>query len=107
MEHTLQLHLLQAGVLWHLLLFFFNYDYTLEEGGVEKSEESNQQEVWNRLANLSLTACSRLGGYLSGSDSTPENDVIQLSLRAMLTPYITHQLGKNHPTEVSNRELQT
>ena len=28
---------LQAGVLWHLLLFFFNYDYTLDEGGVEKS----------------------------------------------------------------------
>ena len=34
---------LQAGVLWHLLLFLFNYDYTLDESGVEKSAETNQQ----------------------------------------------------------------
>lgn len=33
----------QAGVLWHLLSFVFNYDYTLEEGGVESSAETNQQ----------------------------------------------------------------
>ena len=33
----------QAGVLWHLLLFLFNYDYTLDESGVEKSAETNQQ----------------------------------------------------------------
>ena len=30
-------------MLWHLLLFMFNYDYTLEEGGVESSAETNQQ----------------------------------------------------------------
>jgi hypothetical protein len=35
--------MLQAGVLWHLLLFMFSYDFTLEEGGVERSEEANQQ----------------------------------------------------------------
>lgn len=35
--------LLQAGVLWHLLLFLFNYDFTLDESGVEKSAETNQQ----------------------------------------------------------------
>lgn len=42
-DQILQMNLLQAGVLWHLLLFLFAYDYTLDEGGVSKSEESNQQ----------------------------------------------------------------
>lgn len=42
-DHMLQMMLLQAGVLWHLLLFMFSYDFTLEEGGVERSEEANQQ----------------------------------------------------------------
>lgn len=47
----LQTNLLKSGVLWHLLLFLFNYDYTLEEGGVEKSESSNQQ------VNLTFSSC--------------------------------------------------
>lgn len=42
-DFWLQTNLFQCGVLWHLLLYLFNYDYTLEEGGVEKSGESNQQ----------------------------------------------------------------
>ena len=42
-DSILQLHMMQAGVLWHLLLFLFYYDFTLDEGGVEKSESSNQQ----------------------------------------------------------------
>ena len=32
-------------MLWHLVLFMFNYDYTLEEGGVESSSETNQQVI--------------------------------------------------------------
>ena len=42
-DFWLQTNLFQCGVLWHLLLFLFNYDYTLEEGGVEKSDQTNQQ----------------------------------------------------------------
>ena len=42
-DFWLQTHLHQSGVLWSLLLYLFNYDYTLEEGGVEKAEGSNQQ----------------------------------------------------------------
>lgn len=42
-DYFLQTHMFQAGVLYHLVLFLFNYDYTLEEGGVAKSDESNQQ----------------------------------------------------------------
>ena len=42
-DFWLQTHMHQCGVLWHLLLFLFNYDYTLEEGGVERSDKTNQQ----------------------------------------------------------------
>ena len=42
-DFWLQTHMHQCGVLWHLLLFLFNYDYTLEEGGVERSDQTNQQ----------------------------------------------------------------
>ena len=52
MDVALQSSLYQQGVMWHLLIYLFNYDFTLEEGGVRKSEESNQQEVANRLARL-------------------------------------------------------
>jgi hypothetical protein len=34
-EPFLQNHLLQSGVLWHLMLRLFNYDFTLEESTVE------------------------------------------------------------------------
>lgn len=42
-DSILQMQLLQSGSLWYLLLFMFDYDYTLEEGGVERSEEANEQ----------------------------------------------------------------
>ena len=42
-DMLLQTQLFKAGVLWHLLLFLFRYDFTLEEGEVERSADSNQQ----------------------------------------------------------------
>jgi len=62
-DQWLQTNLLHKGVLFHLMLFMFNYDYTLDEGGVETSDESNTQEVANNLARLSIRAVARLGGY--------------------------------------------
>lgn len=44
-DSILQMQLLKGGALWHLILFMFNYDFTLEEGGVERNEEANQQVV--------------------------------------------------------------
>ena len=38
------------GCLWHLLIFLFDYDYTLEEGGVEAEEEASKQ-----LVNMSIS----------------------------------------------------
>lgn len=109
-DFFLQTHLYHAGVLWHLLVNLFNYDYTLEESGIQKSQDTNQQEVANSLAKLSLVALSRLGGYgpapaaeegANGVEGTPpENPTVQKSLAAMLTPYISRKLGSNTPAEV-------
>lgn len=63
----LQNALHQAGVLVHLLFYMFNYDFTLEEGGVEKANESNQQEVANNLARVCVRACARLAGFNDGT----------------------------------------
>lgn len=116
-DFFLQTHLYHAGVLWHLLVHLFNYDYTLEESGVQASQETNQQEVANSLAKLSLVALSRLGGYAQTTNppegnnpvsetngvgsAPPENPTIRKSLAAMLTPYISRKLGAGPPAEVS------
>ncbi|XP_067003788.2 dnaJ homolog subfamily C member 13 [Anabrus simplex] len=99
-DSILQMKLMQAGALWHLLLFMFSYDFTLEEGGVERNEEENQQEVANKLAKLAVTACARLGGYLSGELETPSNAVTRSALERLLTPYLSRQLGLDKPAEI-------
>ncbi|XP_053322304.1 dnaJ homolog subfamily C member 13 [Spea bombifrons] len=99
-DYWLQTHLFQAGILWHLLVYPFNYDFTLEESGIQKNEDTNQQEVANTLAKLSLLALSRLGGYLSGDHETPENPAIRKSLAGMLTPYIARKLSVSSPPEI-------
>ncbi|XP_035285629.1 dnaJ homolog subfamily C member 13-like isoform X1 [Anguilla anguilla] len=103
-DSLLQLQMYQAGVLWHLLAYLFNYDYTLEESGIQKSQDTNQQEVCNSLAKLCLLSLSCLGGYGPGPEgeggAPPENFVIRKSLSAMLTPYISRKLGTGSPAEV-------
>lgn len=61
-DSILQMQLLQAGVLWHLLLFMLDYDYTLEEGGVERNEEANHQ-VWQKYT---VPALALTGGLIFG-----------------------------------------
>ncbi|ELU18389.1 hypothetical protein CAPTEDRAFT_227625 [Capitella teleta] len=99
-DFWLQTNLYQCGVLWHLLLFLFNYDYTLEEGGVEKSQDSNQQEVSNHLARLAVHACARLGGYLLDDLTTPDNPAVKKSLSVLLTPYMARKLSENKIPEL-------
>lgn len=51
-NYQLQCDLIRNGVLWSILLFMFDYDYTLEESGVEIDEKSNKQVCqlcWQRL----------------------------------------------------------
>ena len=63
----------QSGAVFHLGLFLFQYDYTLDESGVEASEETNQQEVINQLARYSIKALGRLGGLLCEFEYSGEN----------------------------------
>lgn len=42
-NYELQSSLVKCGVLWSLLLFMFEYDYTLDESGVVTDENTNQQ----------------------------------------------------------------
>ncbi len=101
-DEILQMHLLQAGALWHLLIFLFDYDYTLEEGGVEAEEESSKQLVANKLAKLAVLACARLAGLIDSQDlASPKNPVIKECLESLITPYIVQKMGENKPEEVS------
>lgn len=100
-DSILQMQLLKAGCLWQLLLFMFSYDFTLDEGGVERSEEANQQEISNRLAKAAVKACSRLGGYGEGDNLTPNNPVTRGILERVLTPYLANQLGDEKSEVVS------
>ena len=62
---------------------------------IPKPEESNQQSILNKLALASCEALACLAGFREG---TPENDGVQNSLRAMLTPYVCRLMrnGDNH-----------
>lgn len=62
-NENLQANLVTRGVLWSLLRFLFDYDYTLDESGVETSENTNQQKSANNLARLSILAIIALCGY--------------------------------------------
>ncbi|KAL8571849.1 DnaJ subfamily C member 13 [Nucella lapillus] len=101
-DFWLQTNLFESGVLWHLLPNLFQYDFTLEEGGVEKSEESNQQAVANQLAKQSIFACARLAGYhdQETEGAPPDNPSVKKSLMAMLTPYLARKLASPDPTEL-------
>jgi DnaJ family protein C protein 13 len=100
-DSILQLELIKSGALWHLLLFMFNYDFTLDEGGVERTEEANQQEVSNRLAKEAVKACAALGGYIHGEDAPPLNNLTRGILESLLTGFLANQLGDDKPEEVS------
>lgn len=121
MDFFLQTRVYEAGVLWPLLLSLFSYDFTLEESGVQASQETNQQHVANNLGKLSVMALGHLGGYRAeaevdgngakqnGGDTEPppENPAVRKSLAAMLTPYIAQKLGTSSPAEVRTKEIKT
>lgn len=68
----LQCNLICNGVLWSLLYFCFEYDYTLDESGVEVSDRTNQQQQANSLAKMSILACIALAGFGLQLRSTPD-----------------------------------
>lgn len=57
--------------------------------GVSNSDKTNKQAILNKLARIACEALSCLAGFRS---HTPENDGVQNSLRALLTPYVCRQM---------------
>ncbi|CAJ0944421.1 unnamed protein product, partial [Mesorhabditis belari] len=93
-DTLLQMQFFQNGILWQLIPHLFLYDYTLAEGGVQHSEDSNKQAQVNRLSIAALESIASLAGY---RESCPENEGVQRSVRALLTPYASRCMknGKN------------
>jgi DnaJ family protein C protein 13 len=92
-ETFLQNHLLQSGVLWHLMLRLFNYDFTLDESGVEADEATNKQLFFNNHAKMAVVCLAKLGGWTQGQGGTPKNPEIQGAVSAMITPFLADQLA--------------
>eukprot|EP01059_Diplonema_ambulator_P005325 TRINITY_DN15061_c0_g3_i1.p1 TRINITY_DN15061_c0_g3~~TRINITY_DN15061_c0_g3_i1.p1 ORF type:complete len:2419 (+),score=896.10 TRINITY_DN15061_c0_g3_i1:127-7383(+) len=86
---TLQDQLYQAGALWHLLLFVFGYDYTLDEGGVEKDAETNVQELKNIQSKAAIFTICRLCGFM---ETTKSHQAFTETLATLLTPYVVNKL---------------
>lgn len=76
----LQTNLVKNGVLWSLLLFLFEYDYTLDESGVSTDEKSNQQKSANNLARMSILAIVALCGF-ELKLVLEENDALNAAIR--------------------------
>lgn len=72
--------LYDSGIIFSLLLLLFKYDFTLEEGGVERNEGHNKQETTNQIARTALLACVRLYEL--------NRELFQRPLEAMLTHYV-------------------
>lgn len=75
----------QSGVLFSLMLFLFKYDYTLEEGGVDRNEGHNKQELTNQLAKTSLRACAQLNDNCPKLFKSPTESLLTVYLAKLMT----------------------
>eukprot|EP01064_Diplonema_japonicum_P030924 TRINITY_DN5388_c1_g1_i1.p1 TRINITY_DN5388_c1_g1~~TRINITY_DN5388_c1_g1_i1.p1 ORF type:complete len:2479 (+),score=758.14 TRINITY_DN5388_c1_g1_i1:52-7488(+) len=98
---TLQDQLYHAGVLWHLLLFVFGYDYTLDEGGVEKDAETNIQELKNIQSKAAIFTICRLCGFM---ENTKPHQAFTETLATLLTPYVVTKLKAECHNELPEGE---
>eukprot|EP00736_Rhodelphis_marinus_P013887 Rmarinus@m.27660 len=74
-DATLQEHLFQAGVLWHLLPPLFHFDFSLEDSGITVDEDTHVQQLKNVHAKKAALALGRMGGYLP--DHYPARDQVR------------------------------
>lgn len=98
----LQTNLVKNGILWSVLMFLFDYDYTLDESGVKTSEKSNQQKSANNLATLSILSIVALCGYDLKLVLDP-NDPLNNAIKSAQTP----RSSVNSPTSVSSGNTAT
>eukprot|EP01063_Lacrimia_lanifica_P026895 TRINITY_DN3697_c0_g1_i1.p1 TRINITY_DN3697_c0_g1~~TRINITY_DN3697_c0_g1_i1.p1 ORF type:complete len:2385 (+),score=1004.85 TRINITY_DN3697_c0_g1_i1:97-7251(+) len=99
----LQDQLYENGVLWHLLQFVFGYDYTLDEAGVEKSAESNVQELKNLHAKAAIFTICRLCGFMPGTEPHAQ---FSKALGQLITAYVTFLLKQECQGQKAEGEPQ-
>jgi DnaJ family protein C protein 13 len=93
----------RAGAIWHLLLYIFRYDTTLEDSGVEINETNHTQLFANRTAIAALKALYALAGYRP-TDEYPEtkpNVDLHKMLQSLLTPFIVNKMRTEKEGEVA------
>jgi DnaJ family protein C protein 13 len=107
MNETLQSAVTQAGAIWHLLLFIFRYDYTLEDSGVETNEQNHTQLFANRAAKGALRTIYALAGIRPNESyiDTKPNIALFKMLQQLLTPYIVKKMRVSPDDEDSILKL--
>eukprot|EP00388_Colpodella_angusta_P019071 GDKJ01047650.1.p1 GENE.GDKJ01047650.1~~GDKJ01047650.1.p1 ORF type:complete len:831 (+),score=58.24 GDKJ01047650.1:186-2495(+) len=83
-----------AGAIWHLLLFLFRYDFTLDDAGMELKEENHTQLFANRAAIGALKTIYALVGFQPDDSylKTEANVPLYKLLQGMLTPYVVGKM---------------
>ena len=89
--------LFKRGFLPLLIEFLFKYDYTLEEGGIERDVSTNKQEQQNRLARSALHSIAILSGLLAHFEPKPR---VVHCLESLITPYLTQLLDNGSYPEL-------
>ncbi|CBY31673.1 unnamed protein product [Oikopleura dioica] len=77
--------MISQGVLPILMEYLFEYDYTLEEAGIEKDMESNKQEQKNKLAKQALHAIIVLAGLTPNLETDAD---VRRCLDCCMTSYL-------------------
>ncbi|CCW61611.1 unnamed protein product [Phytomonas sp. EM1] len=107
LDLELQLRLIDAGVVWHLLRALLRYDPTLESAGVELEESHHIQLSRNYVAVFAMRALCALAGFAPDSTrpATQPNEAVRCLLKRLLTPYLLHMIATTpgRETEVLGR----
>lgn len=89
------------GAVWHLLLYIFKYDHTLEESGVDIDEEHHTQLFANRAAKAAFRCLCALSGFHPNDEDvvTKENGELIDLLSTLLTPHVVRVMQYQQASE--------
>jgi len=87
-HRSLQEAIIQAGAIWHLLLYIFKFDYTLEESGVKINEENHTQLYANKAARMALRCICAMVGFHPNEDDVVSD--FHPTMYALLCKLLTH-----------------
>jgi DnaJ family protein C protein 13 len=96
-HEQLQESIVQAGTIWHLLLYIFRFDYTLEESGVAINEENHTQLYANKAARTALRCICALVGFRPNEDDIASQ--FHPQMYALLCKLLTHFICTKLRTE--------